>query len=148
MKILVLSDSHSTNLDSISFEQYDAVIHCGDYGHEKHTLLEHGVHFVCGNCDLFGPKSSIIELFGKKIWITHGDYENVKFTYDRLIYKAMEYQVDICFFGHTHQQICIEEDQILFINPGSYPSSYVIINDNEILFYHQHNVIHKMAYRW
>lgn len=147
MKILVLSDSHSKTLKAIPFDQFDAVIHCGDYGTEKETLLKKGVHFVCGNCDLFGPKYTLLELFGKKIWITHGDIENVKFQYERLIYRAQEYKVDVCFFGHTHQQTYFIEDDILFINPGSYPSSYVIINENSILFYHNSKV-QKLMYRW
>lgn len=147
MKILVLSDSHQTDLNPFSFEDYDAIIHCGDYGKEKNWLLNHHVHFVCGNCDLFGPKHSLLTLYGKKIWITHGDLENVKFQFDRLVYQALAYQVDVCFFGHTHQQICFEEKHILFINPGSYPASYVVIEDNEILFYQNHKV-QKQLYRW
>ena len=135
MKILILSDSHNSSLEEINLSKYDCIIHCGDYGQNYDYLENNNIYYVCGNCDIKGPKYSIVEIFGKKVLITHGDIENVKYGYDRLVYKSLELGVDICFYGHTHQPTFFKEENILFVNPGSYPNNYVEINDYEIIFY-------------
>lgn len=147
MKILVLSDSHYHNLDSLSMDSFDAVCHCGDYGFSKNDLIAHHGHYVRGNCDLEGPKHLLFQINSKKIWITHGDLENVKHTLDRLVYKAQELECDICLFGHTHQSACFIEEGILFLNPGSYPNSYAVITDHAVLLY-QSTGVKKFKYEW
>ena len=53
MKILVLSDNHFNSLNDIDFKSYDWVIHCGDCGNQRKTLLENkdaliDLHFGLG----------------------------------------------------------------------------------------------------
>ena len=147
MKILVLSDSHHFSLANIDFGKYDAVIHCGDYGDSEEILLKQYALYVRGNCDSSGLQQRIENLFGRKIFITHGYQENVKYGLDRLIYKAMEKEVEVCFFGHTHHLICFIEENILFLNPGSFPNSYAEITEEEISLY-EAGIIKVLKYRW
>lgn len=135
MKILVISDSHNNSLDNINFKSYDYIIHCGDYGKGLNILINNNVLFVKGNCDDFGDEELIININNKKIYINHGNSYNVKYSYDRLIYRALELNADIVLFGHTHNQIIFYEENILFINPGNYPMYYVELNDNDIILY-------------
>ncbi len=135
MKILIISDSHNNSLDNINFKSYDYIIHCGDYGKSLNTIIKNNIIFVKGNCDNFGNNESIIYINDKKIYINHGNDYNVKYSYERLIYRALELNANIVLFGHTHKQIVFYEENILFINPGNYPSYYVELNDNDIILY-------------
>lgn len=147
MKILVLSDSHHTLLDPLDFKKYDAVIHCGDYGNSLFHLKQNQVFFVRGNCDFYGEDYLFFELYGKKIFVTHGHRENVKYALDRLIYKSLEMGANLTLFGHTHEQVCFQEEGILFLNPGSFPTGYIEITDEEIHLY-QNDKIKNIQYRW
>jgi len=148
MRILILSDSHSSYLD-IPFNNYDYVIHCGDYGNNYEYLKENNVLFVRGNCDYEGAKQIITEIKNKKILITHGDLYNVKYHYNSLVYKALESKCDIVFFGHTHRADMFIEDNIIFINPGSYQYlDYVEIIDDNIIFYKDGKKYKNFEYRW
>ena len=73
MRILLISDSHNKLVDE-DFSQFDCVIHCGDYGKSLSVLEENKVHYVIGNCDDYGPKELLLDLFGRKVFITHGHY--------------------------------------------------------------------------
>lgn len=146
MKILLLSDSHQSSI-AFDFSKYDFIIHCGDYGTSLDTLKENQILYVRGNCDTIGPEALELKFASKKIFVTHGHLENVKFTLNRLLYKALEKNCQVCMFGHTHQQVCFIEEDILFLNPGSYPESYIEIDDETITL-HQRNSIKNISYRW
>ena len=147
MRILVLSDSHHASLENLDFKKYDAVIHCGDYGNSLSILKENHSFYVKGNCDLYGEEYLIIHLFGKKIFVTHGHRENVKYGLERLIYRSLEKNADLTLFGHTHEQVCFKEEGILFLNPGSYPNDYIEITEEELILY-QNKSVKKVNYRW
>ena len=145
MKILVLSDSHSSSI-KIDLSSFDYAFHCGDRGFSK---LSDDVIYVKGNCDFSGDKEKLVEINGKKIFITHGNLYNVKINYMNLYYKALELKADIVLFGHTHKQIVFSEDNILFINPGAYEDGcYAIINDNNIELYEKNLIKEILAFRW
>ena len=55
----------------------------------------------------------------KKIMITHGHRYGVKYGLERLYFSALENEVDIVLFGHTHISLNEKYDNILFFNPGS-----------------------------
>ena len=147
MRILILSDSHQVPLDDLQISKYDAVIHCGDYGKSLPFLLENHIYFVKGNCDTFGKTSEILNLFGRVIFVTHGYLENVKFNLDSLVYRAYEVGASICLFGHTHQMLCFQEENVLFINPGAYPEGFAEITEDEIIL-HQGSKVKHISYRW
>lgn len=148
MKILILSDNHSRSLD-FDFSKYDYIIHCGDYGNSYDVLNQTDALFVRGNCDYDGPKEIFREINNKKVLVLHGDLYNVKYHYNSLIYKALSRNAHVVFFGHTHRADMFIEDNILFINPGSYQDgSYVVINDDYIIFYKFDKEYKRFEYRW
>ena len=128
MKVVVISDTHGNNkeiIDAImSMEKPDMLIHLGDYtkdAKEISNILGIPITIVRGNCD-FGfeyNNSELIELNGKKLFLTHGHIYDVKFTLDKLYHKALEMGADIALFGHTHMPMNIEYGDILIFNPGS-----------------------------
>ena len=148
MRILVLSDSHRRLLN-ININEYDYIIHCGDYGNEYKFLNNNNLLYVKGNCDIYGPKERKININNKTILITHGDLCNVKYNLTNLTYKGLSENANIVFYGHTHIQHYFYSDNILYINPGSYQNNdYVIINDNDIFFYNNDKLINRISYSW
>ena len=107
MLIAVISDTHRVakyiNIAKEYIKSADVLIHLGDNSEDIEELT----------------KESIIVLEGKKIFITHGDLYGVKYSLTNLYYRAKEVEADIVLFGHTHEQIILNEDGIIFMNPGS-----------------------------
>ncbi len=130
MNILVLSDTHG-QLDKAlalfdrvsSFASIDLIIHCGDYIHDAYEIEnETGIEVLAvpGNCDGCHDRNfKTLDVPGGRILVTHGNYEDVKYTYDRLLYLAEEQNCNIACFGHSHQAVCEIQDGIRLINPGS-----------------------------
>jgi len=128
MKILVASDTHghSEPLNDLLYKyesEIEMVIHLGDFA-EDITMLSYAYSeltfhavagAVCVNCE----REKIITVANRKILMLHGHLHGVKTGLDKLISYAAEEGVDICLFGHTHQQIMFEQDGILFMNPGT-----------------------------
>ncbi|MDQ0285466.1 putative phosphoesterase [Desulfofundulus luciae] len=128
MRIGVVSDTHGKVDRAIKLlnqlEPLDLVLHAGDYYHDGRLLaetLEVTVHAVAGNCDFQtgGPGEEVLELAGKKVFLTHGHLYHVHFSLQKLLYRALELQVDVVVFGHTHVRYCQMHEGILFFNPGS-----------------------------
>ena len=130
MRLIVFSDSHGTDafisaVMSRMAKNADIAIHLGDGFRDLERLrvsypsLE--LITVSGNSDIsYGlPTERVLELSGKKVFITHGNRYGVKTDLTRLYYAATERGADICLFGHTHVPLNITENGILFFNPGS-----------------------------
>ena len=132
MKILVLSDSHST----LSFMrrcivsvQPDAVIHLGDHFDDGEAMKEEfpGIRFylVPGNCDRYRchpnqPEILIDRVCGVNLYMTHGHKHSVKSYLGALLRDARTAKVDAALYGHTHVADCHrEEDGLWVLNPGS-----------------------------
>lgn len=132
MKILVLSDSHS----SISFMRRcveavkpNAIIHLGDYFDDGQTIKEEfpGIPFyqVPGNCDRYRcppgqPEILVTRVCGVNVYMTHGHRHNVKSYLGALLRDARACKVAAVLYGHTHQADCRrEEDGLWILNPGS-----------------------------
>ena len=132
MKILVFSDSHA----SLRFMRIciakikpDAIIHLGDLYEDAQTIaLENPaipVHMVAGNCDRCHAPLSARELLiypvcGVKLFMTHGHRQYVKQSLYSLLADARATNVDAVLFGHTHQPLCRQQDDGLWVlNPGS-----------------------------
>jgi putative phosphoesterase len=129
MKLIVISDTHHLTTKVISelkkIKNIDKIIHLGDFVQDGKKISEQlsiPLVAVKGNCD-FGdikaPLETIINVHNQKILICHGHKYGVKYGLDRLYYKALESNVDIVMFGHTH--VCLNQriENILFFNPGS-----------------------------
>ena len=148
MKILILSDSHHKQLD-FNFNQFDYVLHAGDYGYEYETLLKNNIIFVKGNCDLEGTDEYILNLNDKKILLIHGHQKNVKSTYLNLSLYARSQNVNLVIFGHTHYQDSFVDNGITFINHGSYQDGeYAILEDDNINFYFNNTIIKNIKLNW
>jgi hypothetical protein len=126
----------------------DMIIHLGDFIKDALKLgdlyRKIPIEFVPGNNDWTRDYSSekILDLEGKRIFITHGHLYNVKYDYQRIILKGKTVKADAVFFGHTHMHEEIFSDGMLVLNPGSisipsnseYPTySLVEIKDNKII---------------
>jgi uncharacterized protein len=125
MKVLIISDSHGweEQVEQIidrHRNEVDYFIHCGDSELQPSAKALEGVHTVAGNCDLDSfPEEIIIELQGKRFYITHGHLYNVNYSLMNLMYRSEEVNADIVCYGHSHVPACEKVDDVLYINPGS-----------------------------
>lgn len=132
MKILVLSDSHASLYfmrHCVEKFQPDAIIHLGDYFSDGQTLAQEnpGTAFyaVPGNCDrgrgwIHEPETKLETIGGVRFLLTHGHLHHVKLTMNYLLADARKMNVQAVLFGHTHQSLCRqEEDGLWVLNPGS-----------------------------
>lgn len=103
--------------------EVDFYIHLGDYIKDaKEILGEMNKSYIAvkGNCDIIdGEEEVIIHLNEKKFFISHGHRYNVKYGYNNIYYRALEWEADIVLFGHTHMPISLWYQGTLFFNPGS-----------------------------
>ncbi len=129
MRIVVFSDSHNNYfaLRDIARVQTEAdvFIHLGDGEREFEYLCTNfpfkELFCVRGNGDFgsLSPTERVLNLGGKKIFITHGHTYGVKRGLDDLKRRAREQEADIAMFGHTHLPYTAYEDGIHYLNPGS-----------------------------
>ncbi len=141
MKILVLSDSHRSMAgiyNAIDTQQPDHVIHLGDLMEDaEYASMVYPTLPICkvpGNCDGWTSVEAIkqITLGGKSILLSHGHLWGVKSGYDRAFAQARAVGADILLFGHTHQALCCQlEDGLWVLNPGSSRSTYGLITLDE-----------------
>lgn len=169
MNILVVSDTHGRYfaLEAVLDRQFGLdekfrpshLIHLGDGisdvdGCKRAERL--CVHTVSGNCDnLFFsmsnsvPKERLLEFYGYKILIMHGDRYSVKSGDVKAIERAISCGADLLMYGHTHiatsytlkkgtrvGETVLAKDMLVF-NPGSlgYSGSFgtVTISEKGIL---------------
>ena len=126
-KILVVSDSHG-NVENMVFavkkEEPDMIIHLGDCWADSQELKEEfpdiPMERVPGNCDMSRePAEKILIIDGVRVLICHGHTYNVKSSYLSLEMAALEKEVDVALFGHTHRVFYDYHNGIRFLNPGS-----------------------------
>ncbi|WP_244835184.1 metallophosphoesterase [Clostridium sp. BJN0001] len=130
MLIAVVSDTHRNQnyinkaKEIIIKKNTDILIHLGD-NIEDFNIMNNGFkgegYCVSGNCDFSSiyPKEDVLEINGKKIFFTHGDIYGVKRGLDSIYIKAKSIKADIVLFGHTHEPLKKEINNILLLNPGS-----------------------------
>ena len=132
MKILVLSDSHSSMRfmrQCVERVQPDAIVHLGDHYDDAVALAEEyphiRMHQVPGNCDRFRcpPGTHDIlcyDIGGVRIYMTHGHRHNVKYDLNLLLENAKSMKAAAVLYGHTHIRDCRREpDGLWVLNPGS-----------------------------
>lgn len=111
----------------------DALIHLGDYFDDGQTIAEENpqivMHQVPGNCDRhrmvrYHPEVLCYDVFGVKLYMTHGHNHGVKLGLFGLLRDARAAGAKAALYGHTHCADCHqEEDGLWVINPGSCGSS-------------------------
>ncbi|WP_298845445.1 metallophosphoesterase [Clostridium sp.] len=146
MHIGVVSDTHMviSSIERLVKEitGVDVLIHLGDNVADVATIKKYykgEIINVKGNCDFSEsvPIDRLVEVGGKKIFLTHGHIYGVKENLSVLRYKALETGADIVLYGHTHVAKIDFEEGIWYINPGSASlprdgeRSYAIININQ-----------------
>ena len=132
MKILVLSDSHSSlsyMRRCIEAVKPDIMIHLGDYYDDAEAIAEEYAHIpmvqVPGNCDRyrcppFVQEIEIRKFDGVNMYLTHGHRHMVKQRLDMLLLDARKSKAAAALYGHTHIADCHqEEDGLWVMNPGS-----------------------------
>ena len=131
MKILVLSDSHSTlriMRSAVAGIKPDAIVHLGDFWGDGEVIKEEHpqipVFQVPGNCDsenigLWEPSTLCCKVCGVRLFMTHGHIHRVKSGLYHLKEDAKAAFADAALFGHTHRPYCALEDGIWILNPGS-----------------------------
>jgi len=132
MKILVLSDSHSSlrfMYRCVEAVKPNAIIHLGDHFDDGEALHEEfpGIPFyqVPGNCDRYRcrpgqPEILIQPIDGVLLYMTHGHKHSVKSYLGALLRDARTSGAKAALYGHTHVADCHREDDGLWVlNPGS-----------------------------
>ena len=130
MKILVISDTHgdiNKAEEAIRLnKEIGLIIHLGDYFRDAQKLSSIfpniPIEYIYGNSDFMindVPAEKLLEINGKRIFITHGHRYSVKWDYDKLYRKAEEMNADILLFGHTHIPDLVEKGRLYVVNPGS-----------------------------
>lgn len=147
-RIIVVSDSHGLvqPLEAI-YERYkdtvQAFIHCGDSELPMgHPLLE-VYRTVKGNVDSEPfPMTLTVDIGGRKILVTHGHKQGVRFGLGRIREFGLANNADLVCFGHTHKPYFRDHDGVWLLNPGSIrvnrgfrriPESFALIEwDNDL----------------
>lgn len=149
MKILILSDSHSSlhfMRRSIAFVKPDAVIHLGDHYDDAEAMAVENPHIrfyqVPGNCDRFRcqpwqPEILCLDIAGVRMYMTHGHRHGVKSGDWKLLADAKEKGAQVVLYGHTHCPVCRQEDDLWVLNPGTCGSEggsvgLVLIEDKKV----------------
>ena len=137
MKILVLSDSHSSLRfikRCVETIKPNAIVHLGDHYDDGAVLAEENphitVHQVAGNCDKYRAPVDAREMLcyqlgGVMTYMTHGHLLHVKLGIGALTAEARRYGAQVVLYGHTHVPDCHqEEDGLWVLNPGSAGSGW------------------------
>lgn len=127
MKVLIVSDTHRRNenyFKVVEMHKPDMIIHCGDAEGAEYALTQAAdcpVHIVLGNNDFFSelPREIVLEIEGKKVWVTHGHSYYVSMGTETIKKEAVARGMDLVIFGHTHRPVVEKDAEIIAINPGS-----------------------------
>ncbi len=143
MRILVASDTHGRKraLYDLLYmhKEADWLLFLGDGVRDVEDIAEQFPHISChwvrGNNDWHKTEENIPLIWqgtiaGKRILMTHGHMQEVKFGEERLLNMAHAARADILLYGHTHRPIDRYEDGMYILNPGSlgYDGTYGIID--------------------
>ena len=127
VKILLASDNHG-NINVLKNMVKDNpkcnyYYLCGD----SQLRPEEIIPFISvkGNCDLnnYYRGNIIVDIEDRRILITHGHEYNPYYSYDKLVYTALQNNCDTIFFGHLHIYVNKEIGGVRVLNPGSCTNS-------------------------
>lgn len=127
MKIGVIGDTHR-NYKYIDkaighLKKCELILHTGDnFQDSKYINKITGIDTIGikGNCDFEDVEDEIVfDVEGYRILLCHGHKYDIKYSLRSIKTRALELNVDIVIFGHSHIPVNYKEDEILFLNPGS-----------------------------
>ncbi len=129
MRIAVISDSHGKGsiVDRIIRReaQAETVIFLGDVTNDiedfTYEYTDKKFYIVSGNCDRFSsyPYSTVANIGGVNIFITHGHTLAVKGGIAALEKAARQSDCRIALYGHTHIPNIKYDNGLYIVNPGS-----------------------------
>lgn len=129
MRIGIISDTHRFTKaidEAIPYLQdCELIVHAGDNIDDAdyiQAVTDIPVIAVKGNCDFYSDPGKDEESFiveNKRIFVCHGHKYGIKYTLSDLLERALDLDVDIVIFGHSHVPCYEEMDGVIFINPGS-----------------------------
>lgn len=129
MRIGIISDTHRFTKAINEAIPYlldcDLIVHAGDNIDDADYIqaaTDIPVVAVKGNCDFYPDSVKDEETFmaeNKRIFVCHGHKYGIKYTLSDLFEKALDSDVDIVIFGHSHVPCYEEMNGVIFINPGS-----------------------------
>jgi len=121
----VISDTHGLLRPRVFdlFAHVDCIIHAGDIGDERilgELEVLAPVHAVYGNTDGFPlverlPEKQLLQLEEVTLFVTHIGGEPKEL---RSRHPEVE-ESDLVIFGHSHQTLQLEDQGVLFFNPGA-----------------------------
>jgi len=112
-------------LSAIYLESPDLILHLGDNSKDCDAIVDEFPNImlrsVRGNCDysFSGLAHDEFMLEGKNFFMTHGHNFSVKTGLTGIIRIAVERNVDVLLFGHTHIPYNATVEGVLVVNPGS-----------------------------
>lgn len=125
MKVVIFSDVHGHKEIMERIVDYnpdaDYILSLGDSELPYSELQKHDIICVKGNYpfDAGHVYDYVLEIAGKKIFMTHGHKHKVRQGEDILIKKAIEEEFDIILYGHTHIASVNYKSGKWIFNPGS-----------------------------
>ncbi|MCL2188510.1 MAG: YfcE family phosphodiesterase [Defluviitaleaceae bacterium] len=129
MQILVVSDTHDeSDVLRNLLEEYAAavqlVIHLGDHDRDLlrfASITDLPLLTVAGNTDdeSRSPRQRVCVFHERRLFITHGNVQNVAAGTEGIAREALEHEAHICLYGHTHKAVTFTQHGIFFMNPGS-----------------------------
>ncbi len=132
MQFLVFSDSHgyADRMATVLRRSPDvkSIIFLGDGLRDLDVLRplfpHHTFRAVRGNCDplaLDTPTADILDLYGIRIWLTHGHLLSVKGGMGAAVSRAMREGARALLYGHTHipDATYLSREGLYLCNPGS-----------------------------
>lgn len=148
-KILVISDTHGSvkGIEKLMplIEENEYVIHLGDGAgdmREVSAKYPEKVYVCGGNCDFFAPYPSegILDVESVRIFYCHGHKYGVKSGLVGLAYEAKKQGCDVALYGHTHEALITELNDVLLINPGTLRRAvgeggsycYLVVNKDKV----------------
>ena len=130
-RILIFSDTHG-NIDGClniikNTPDVSAILHAGDCVRDAEGIEAAfpsiKTYYVKGNNDFFtrAPASMLIPTAGKRIYLTHGHEQRVKYEYQytTLAERGEAANADLIVFGHTHEPYTGYKGKMILLNPGS-----------------------------
>ena len=129
MRIIVFADSHGNYraVKEIFARNEDAPVFIflgdgeTDLDRMRKAYPDKTILNVAGNCDYSSsaPDFGVYDAEGTKVFFTHGHNWSVKYTVERVFYKAKEVDAQIALFAHTHTRFYEYYDGVHILNPGS-----------------------------
>ncbi|MEI3234918.1 MAG: metallophosphoesterase [Intestinibacter bartlettii] len=129
MRIGIISDTHrfTKAIDHVIpyLQDCDLIVHAGDNIDDAdyiEAVTDIPVVAVKGNCDFYSDPGKDEETFmaeDKRVFVCHGHNYGIKYSMSDLLNKALNSNIDIVIFGHSHIPFYQEIRGVIFINPGS-----------------------------